>query len=240
MTNWQIFHYDAVESTNDTAKEYSKKADGRFVVTADKQTAGRGRRGRHWLSFTGNLFFSIGLRFELKNLGALVVLSSLSLLQVIKELKPDADVKIKWPNDILLNDAKVSGILLEKGEGDFIIVGIGVNIRHYPDSTHTHYETTSLYASGVKTDKEEFLRLFLRKVSVNLDLWQQNGADFMCQKWLEYAKGLNDEIVVKQENTEYRGIFIGIDEAAALLLNTEQGVTKILVGDVFFMSDKND
>lgn len=240
MTDWQIFHYDTVESTNDTAKEYSKKANGCFVVTADRQTAGRGRRGRSWASLNGNLFFSFGLKFELRNLGMLVLASSLSLLQVIKYLKSDADVKIKWPNDILLNDAKVSGILLEKGEGDFIIVGIGVNIMHCPDSKHILYKTTSLHASGIKTDKEEFLKLFLRKMAVNLDLWQQNGAAFMCQQWLEYAKGLNKEIVVSQENIKYKGIFTGIDESAALLLNTEQGLIKILVGDVFYMSDKND
>jgi len=240
MTDWQIFHYNTVGSTNDTAKEYSQTATDSFVITADKQTAGRGRRGRSWVSLDGNLFFSVGLKFELKNLGRLVLLSSLSLLQTIKSLNLNADVKLKWPNDVLLNGAKVSGMLLEKGAGDFMVVGIGVNIKHSPDSAQMLYKTTSLHAAGIETSKENFLNLFLQKLSENLDLQQQNGADFVRLKWLEYAKGLNEEIVVCQENIKSKGIFTGIDENAALLLNTDQGLTKILVGDVFYMSDKDE
>ncbi|MEE6206781.1 MAG: biotin--[acetyl-CoA-carboxylase] ligase [Alphaproteobacteria bacterium] len=240
MTNWQIFHFDTVGSTNDVAKEYSQTATDNFVVQADAQTAGRGRRGRNWVSLKGNLFFSVGLKFELKNLGILVLISSLSLLQTVKAIKADADVKLKWPNDVLLNGAKVSGMLLEKGAGDFMIIGIGVNIKQSPDSAQMLYKTTSLHAAGIHTDKDEFLKMFLQRFSENLSLWQKNGADFVRLKWLEYAKGLNEEIVVSQENIKSKGIFTGIDENAALLLNTEQGVTKILVGDVFYMSDEND
>ncbi|MBO6282201.1 MAG: biotin--[acetyl-CoA-carboxylase] ligase [Alphaproteobacteria bacterium] len=239
MTDWRIFNFDTVESTNDTAKEYSRTATDNFVITADKQTAGRGRRGRRWVSLDGNLFCSIGLKFELKHLGKLVLLSSLSLLQAIKNLKPDADVKLKWPNDVLLNGAKVSGMLLEKGADDFMIVGIGVNIKQSPVGAQMLYKTTSLYTAGIHTDKENFLNLLLQKLSENLDLLQKDP-DFVRFKWLEYAKGLNEEIVVCQDNVKKMGIFTGIDENAALLLNTEQGLIKILVGDVFYMSDEND
>lgn len=240
MTDWPIFHFDVVGSTNDVAKEYSQTAVGNFVVQADAQTDGRGRRGRKWISLKGNLFFSVGLKFELKNLGMLVLISSMSLLQTIKDIKADADVKLKWPNDVLLNNAKVSGMLLEKGDGEYMIVGIGVNIKQNPDSTQMLYKTTSLKISGISTDKDEFLNMFLQRFSENLSLWQKNGSDFVRRKWLENAKGLHEEIVIRQENSEYKGIFTNIDESAALLLNTNQGMQKILVGDVFYMSDEDD
>ena len=84
LNGWQYYEYNEVESTNDTIKQYCITEGQRIIVKANTQTAGRGRRGRSWLSIEGNLFFSLALESSLKNIGCLVLVSGLSLLQTIK------------------------------------------------------------------------------------------------------------------------------------------------------------
>lgn len=83
------------------------------------------------------------------DLSGLVILCGLSLCQIIKELNPQNLVQIKWPNDVLINGAKVSGMLLEKGPNDYIIIGIGVNIVNYPQEKDIIYKTTSLQHENI-------------------------------------------------------------------------------------------
>ncbi|MCQ2735260.1 MAG: biotin--[acetyl-CoA-carboxylase] ligase [Alphaproteobacteria bacterium] len=228
---WKIFHYKKTTSTNDVALEQSSTAGGKFVIVAETQTAGRGRRGRVWHSLKGNLFFSAVIPYPIQQCGTLVMLCSLSVLQTIKALCPTAYVQLKWPNDILLNNAKVSGMLLEKGEKNFMIVGIGVNISQCPDKSQLLYPITSLADAGIKTDCNTFLNLFLHILDKNL---ATNNIFAIRQQWLENVKGLNKNIIVRQEKGSIKGIFLGIDEKANLLLNTENGLQKIMVGDVFY------
>ena len=229
--SWQIFHYDEISSTNDIALERSRNAEDRFVVYADTQTAGRGRRGRTWYSPRGNLYFSVCLPYSLPQCGTLVMLCSLSLLQTIKTFCPTADVQLKWPNDVLLNNAKISGMLLEKGENDYMIVGIGVNITQSPDQSQILYPAISLAEADVRVNCKDFLDTFLKIFDKNIDI---DDIASVRRQWLHYAKDLNKSVVVRQEKSEIKGIFIGIDENANLLLNTENGLQKILVGDVFY------
>ena len=236
ISGFEIICLDEVGSTNDAAKDYAQKAAGqKLVIAAKRQTAGRGRRGRSWLSLDGNLFFSMLFEFELKNLGKLIMASALSLLDAIKQYDKTADVVLKWPNDVLLNGAKVSGILLEKGEGEYMITGIGVNIRQSPQGADMLYPTTSLKAAGIETTPDEFLHKYLFEFTANLKLANED----LRQKWLDNAKGIGAEIVVRQNGQEQKGIFMGIDENADLLLKTEREEEKILAGDVFYVGEEN-
>lgn len=233
---WQDF--DALESTNDQAFEWSKSAVSgqRCVITTKKQTAGRGRRGRSWIGLEGNLFMSLVFEAAACDLSKFVFISSLSLLNTIKQVNKNSaiDIKLKWPNDVLINGAKVSGILLEKGEGDFLISGIGVNIAHAPKDDTLLYPVVSLDELGIKVDCRMFLQEFLRQWNKLLDLWHNQGFQAVLDIWLKSAKSLGEEIVVKNENKIIKGIFIGVDENGALLLSQGGDVTKILAGDVFF------
>lgn len=231
---WIYYVEDEVASTNDEIQKYCAESDKYIVVCAKKQTAGRGRRGRNWNSCDGNLFFSMAFEYELQKAGELAFASSLSLLQAIKKISPDAGVKLKWPNDVLLNDAKVSGILLEKGPKKYMITGIGVNIACSPKLTDAVYKITSLAECGIKISAIEFLRLFMESFSQNLSLLQTQGFAVLREKWLENAKNLGKEIIIRQNGKEEKGIFTGIDENAALLLKTPTSIKKILAGDVFF------
>lgn len=235
---WQCFEYDELGSTNDEAVRLSASGAGRcLAVTAKRQTAGRGRRGRNWQSLEGNLFLSLALPFDLKNCGALVLISGLALLQAVKELGPTADIVLKWPNDVLLNGAKISGILLEKGVGDYMIVGIGVNLKAAPESG-TLYRVTSLQQAGIVTDRRVFMEKYLNCFDGLYALWAQKGTATVAALWQSYAKGIGDRICVRTAKEEKNGIFTGLDDQGMLILQTPAGREVIGAGDVFFEDER--
>lgn len=239
ISNWQCYDFEELESTNDEAKILSSKLKSTpFVVTAQTQTNGRGRRGRNWISLGGNLFMSLGLECELKDLGALTFITSLAVLDVIKKLAPQSDVKLKWPNDVLLNGHKISGILMEKGEGDYLIIGVGVNIVAAPKVEGLIYPTTSLNEADIKTDRNSFLEKYLQVFNHHLTDWKLHGFKVIKDKWLLNAKGLVEDINVHMENCEKKGKFLGVDDNATLLLETPNGIDKIYAGDVFYIGKK--
>ena len=239
--DWQITQYEELKSTNDTALDMANIIEsGYYVIKAKKQTNGRGRRGRTWESLSGNLFFSMLFKFDIRKAGELAVICSLSLLQVIKKLDVLANVKLKWPNDVLLNSAKVSGILFEKASGDYIVAGIGVNIAQSPKNEKMLYTVTSLKEVGIDTSADDFLKLYLEVFTDNLNLYAENKFEWLRKLWLDNAKGLNKRIVVRQNGKDIGGIFRGIDEGGALLSESNGKVSRILAGDVFFEEREND
>lgn len=235
MINWQIYALPETSSTNDAIKEYCNQKGQYIALRAVKQTAGRGRLGRKWQSLDGNLFFSMALEISLKNLGMLIVCASLSLWQTIKKMQPSASVCLKWPNDVLLNGAKVSGMLLEKGSDEYIIIGIGVNIVQHPDSAEMLYPTTSLAKAGINTTAQDFMMQYLQQFSHNFERMQNGEEALLRQQWTACAKGVGRKISVRQGQTEQIGIFKGIDENAHLLLEKENEICHIRVGDVFYI-----
>lgn len=235
VEDWQIYSFGTVSSTNDVIKEYCHESGRRIAVIAELQTAGRGRRGRSWISRSGNLFFSLALEFDCRQTGKLVLLCGLSLLQTVKKLNPAADAILKWPNDVLLNGGKVSGMLLEKGEGNYIICGIGVNVGVNPQVENAIYQVTSLAEAGINTTPQEVMSLYLKFFSQNLSLLQTGKFAALREEWLKNAKSLNGEITVRTEKGTLTGIFRGLDENAELLLETAGEIKRILAGDVFFV-----
>jgi BirA family biotin operon repressor/biotin-[acetyl-CoA-carboxylase] ligase len=235
IAGFEVIRLTETTSTNDEALQLSRDKSGQsLVIKAQRQIKGRGRRGRVWQSLDGNLFFSVLLEFPLKDLGTLVMAAALGLLQTIKQYKPTADVRLKWPNDVLLNGAKVSGMLLEKGDGEYMIVGIGVNIMQSPQNEEMLYPATSLKAAGINTTADDFLQKYLPILAENI----RRKATNLQQEWMKNAKGTGERILVRQNDKEICGTFCGIDENADLLLQTASGVQKILAGDVFYEGEK--
>ncbi len=235
---WQIYYYDEVTSTNDIIKNLCVKANDKIVVCAQKQTAGRGRMGRQWQSLAGNLFFSLALNVDLRSLGTFILMCGLTLCQTIHTLQPMVNVQIKWPNDVLLNNAKVSGMLLEKGPADYLIIGIGVNLVQHPISSDIIYPTTSLSNAGINVTIQQFLKLFLKQFTKNLALLEtKTGCATLRNQWLGYVKGLGERLTVRQENQEMSGVFRGIDENGYLMLENDTGICQIRVGDVFYIKE---
>lgn len=236
---WMFHDMDEVGSTNDEVHKLTEYVTGeKMIISTRNQTNGRGRRGRDWISLEGNLFFSLGFECDFKDLGAMVFISSLSLWQTIQELNPLLDVKLKWPNDVLLNDKKVCGMLLEKGEGHYLIAGIGVNIKAAPLLVSTIYPCTSLREVGVEVDRLVFLRSFIANFDNYVSIWQAGGFEPIRESWTSHVKGLDEEIIVHLDNGDLEGIFRGVDDHGSLLLETAGGMQKIHAGDVFYPQRK--
>ncbi len=232
---WHFFEYDEISSTNDQAKALTANEKEKFVVIAKNQTAGRGRRGRNWKSFEGNLFFSIALPNQEQQNTALVLISSLAILETIKKLDNHIKVELKWPNDVLLNDKKISGILLEKGQREYMIIGIGVNIKISPVSEDLIYPVTSLAEEGIKISPQSFMTTYIYFFDKLINTFEREGMIFIVREWMKYAKGVGSNIIVRLPKTDKEGKFAGLaDDDGSLILQTSSGKEKITVGDVFF------
>ncbi len=236
---WQWFDYDDADSTNDTALTLSQNPSAEyFVVTAKRQHNGRGRRGRSWISQEGNLFMSLGLPFDIKDINALVFITALSLFEAVASQSPQGCLQLKWPNDVLFNNQKISGILLEKGFQNYIIVGIGVNILTSPClNDQLLYRSASLHSAGININRVDLMSLFLSCFDRNLSLWREQGFAPIRIKWLQNVKGLGEDIVVNNEKNSRRGVFAGLDENGALLLDENGKISKIWAGDIFYQTD---
>ena len=238
LDGWLWFDSLVAESTNSLALAWAENASSRqqAVFTAVNQTNGRGRNGRHWFGGEGNLFMSLCFEADIHDLTKFVFISSLSLFETVVMFVDPAsyDIKLKWPNDVLINGAKVSGILLEKAAGNYLVSGIGVNLLHAPVSSGLFYPATTLKDCGADVNRIVFLKKFLALWNKNITLWRNNGFQAVLQKWLKFTFPLGTEIRFSQNNVIESGVFAGMDENGALLLQKENGVVeKKLAGDVF-------
>jgi BirA family biotin operon repressor/biotin-[acetyl-CoA-carboxylase] ligase len=230
-----------IGSTNDAVKQRATEgAEAGLVLRADRQLSGRGRRGRSWTSEPGNLYVSILLRpdkpaTEAATLGFVAALAIGNLVRALVMQK----VTLKWPNDVLVGGAKISGILLESGgpdpaRPDWLVLGMGVNLRHHPDGTL--YPTTDLIAAGGPAlPPDRALELLLSEFRPLYRAWADGGFAALRDEWLRHAEGLGARIVAKLGGEEMAGTFAGIESDGTLLLATDTGVTRrIAAGDIFF------
>lgn len=235
---WSLECLPSVDSTNEAVKRrVLETGKDRLIIQADQQTAGRGRRGRPWKSAAGNLFFSLAVKAgNISRLGEYSFLSALSLTLAVEEICPRVSVKCKWPNDVLLNGKKMSGILLEttgKKGIEFLISGIGVNI--FPVSEEGMlYPVTSLAQEGCTTDKAEMLSAIVRHFDRLDKLREEEGFLPVLDLWKSRAYGLGGMITVNLPDRRLTGTFSGLDNDGSLLLNNADGEHKITAGDVFF------
>jgi BirA family biotin operon repressor/biotin-[acetyl-CoA-carboxylase] ligase len=230
-------------STNDEAKSLAANsaADG-TVVWAREQTAGRGRRGREWVSPSGNLYLSVLLRpgKSPAESAQLSLVAAVALGDAIAGFLPEhAELQCKWPNDVLVNGRKIAGILLESAGAaagrttDWVVVGCGVNINGHPPETM--YPATDMKAEGADTASvERVLERFLERFFGWRDRWMETGIEPVRAAWMARAAGLGRDITVRLPNREIRGRFVDMDKDGALLLEGPGGVREtISAGDVF-------
>ncbi len=205
MASYKLFSFDKIPSTQTYA--LNMIADGKIsdhtIILAEAQSAGRGRYKRQWISHHGNLYVSFVFKIEERN-PKLSYQVAVAIAETILSfgIKP----VIKWPNDILIDDKKVSGTIIEYS-GDFVVVGIGININSNP--TVESYETTKL-ADYKKVNRDELLN----KLTKNIDKWMNTDFKFVRSRWMDLACQINKKV-------KYRGNimdFIEINENGALVL----------------------
>ena len=233
--DYNLLIFDRIDSTNDEALRLAKSGvNGNFVIIARAQTNGRGTKGKPWESIIGNLHTSILLQphvsinrtKELSFLTAIVLRET--ILEFIDKLKaPKADIKLKWPNDVLIEGKKVSGILLESIniQGiNYVIIGIGVNTHFVPNTPSI--SATSLLSEGIiLKSPDSFLNTFMDKFQLHYSKWQKADSffDSIRSRWLECAYNLNKSITVDNGIEKISGIFKGIDNQGAICVELANG-----------------
>jgi len=233
----QLHCYNTLTSTMTVAREKAVKgAQEGTVIIAEEQTSGRGRMGRTWRSPQGNLALSLILKPNLENLPRLVMIASLAVLRTIKFLT-NIDATIKWPNDVLIKDKKVCGILIEsevKGETvNYAIIGIGLNIyldaSNFPDISTI---ATSLRQETAQAVSKPELTAILLSELEKLYLAVKDGAT-IYKEWRAHMDTLGKWVEVKSGKTTERGVAEDIMPNGNLILrHTDGNTTEILAGDV--------
>lgn len=229
---------DSIDSTNEEARRRAAygAAEGTLIWAA-QQTAGRGRRGRTWHSPPGNLYVSLLLRPDRSPAESARVgfVAAVALAETLADMLPDPDrVRLKWPNDVLVDGRKISGILLETTPPPrAIILGMGVNVRWRPEEAL--YPTISLLELGLAdTDPGALLESFAPRFLAWYEIWRDEGFSAVRQAWLSRAVGLGESIVVRLDKETLTGRFAALDESGALVLELPEGRRLISAGDVFF------
>jgi len=240
--NFTILQFDSIDSTNTEAANQAKRgADEGLCVVAKRQTAGKGRHGRTWISpEDGGLYFSIILRpkIETRFLPLLTLMSAAAVHDILEELF-DIDCDIKWANDIHVDDRKICGILAETSEtskGLAVIVGIGINLKSSNFPPELEEIATSIEAeTGNLPDAEDLLQALTHFLSEYYDLLNdENGAEKIRAAWAErssYFSGKSVKVVL--ENETIYGATRGIEENGALRVETANGKIRIIhAGDL--------
>ena len=210
-----IVELDKVGSTNDELKDLAEKGAPHFtVVVANRQTKGRGRGGRKWESPKGNLYLSVLFREKLTPL--------ISYIGAVAVRETIGNCSIKWPNDILIDGKKAAGLLLEAVEGQYIMLGIGINIESAPS-----------YGAKVNEDIKKVRDILLARLWHNFKEYKQQGFAPIRKKWLEHAAFMGEEITVNLPNSIKKGIFLDLTENGELKLETKDGTELISSGEIY-------
>ena len=232
----RIFHFQELESTMDQAKVLARsQAPHLSVVIAENQTTGRGRLLRKWFSSRGGLWFTLILKPQLPPVMSYMYnfAASLCLSRTLNRLF-DLDVKVKWPNDLLLNGQKLAGLLSEmetKGDmAEFINIGIGLNVNNEP----REYEANAVSIKDI-LKKEVSRRLILETFLSDFeDQIQTPDAKTIIGLWKKQTSTIGSRVRIETFGEIVEGLALDVDETGALILRDKSGeIQKIIYGDCF-------
>lgn len=236
---------DQTDSTNAEARRRAEAGElGPVWIAARQQSQGRGRRGRQWVSTQGNLASTLLVTLDRSPAEAaqLTFVAALAVADLLDRYVPPALVTIKWPNDVLLDGRKTSGILIESGKADtgglWLAIGIGVNLKTAPEDTerpatsiaeHLRYDVAAVpdCAEAAKALAETFGQWFER--------WNRFGFQPILDAWVARTPGLFGPCTARLTNETFVGVADGVETDGALRLRLADGSLKVIsAGDVFF------
>jgi BirA family biotin operon repressor/biotin-[acetyl-CoA-carboxylase] ligase len=246
---YRLLSLEATNSTNDDALHAARSGDpGQLWITAAEQLAGRGRHGRQWSSPLGNLYATLLLidPCDMPSAPQLGFIGGLALHEAVEAVTGIGAprLSLKWPNDLLLDGAKVSGLLLEghhlQPAGPLaIVIGFGVNVAFAP--TGTPYPATALRAVKPSLGRDQVFRALSSAFARAFSAWRMssrmNASDpfgAIRRLWLERAAGIGQEVTLRLPSGEKAGIFEGLDRFGRLQLKSGDDVELIDAGDLYF------
>jgi BirA family biotin operon repressor/biotin-[acetyl-CoA-carboxylase] ligase len=240
-TGASLISFDTLGSTNAEALARARAGGhGPLWITAARQTAGRGRRGNVWTSEPGNLYASLLLTdaAPAAHLPELCFVVALAVLDAVGTAAPSlsSKLRLKWPNDLLLDGAKLAGILIEAesaGGKTVTVAGIGINGAHHPRDTG--YPATDLSMHGGAVTPDVLFHELSGAMAARLAQWDR-GAGFAAIRavWLSHAAGIGGDIVVRLPGRELAGTFESLDQMGRLMLRLPAGqLEAITAGEIF-------
>jgi BirA family biotin operon repressor/biotin-[acetyl-CoA-carboxylase] ligase len=245
LEKYTLHSYNVLPSTNLEAKNLIKhNIVGNHIIWALSQTDGYGKISRKWESGDGDLTFSLIIEYDypIMLIYNLLFVTAISIRKIINDIFENynikKEIKVKWPNDIMIDKKKICGIMVETlkspGGNSFAVIGIGLNILY--QSTNSDLPFTSLKEFNI-IDID--LSTIMKNIVINFEqyklIWSKNGLGPIRSIWTEHAYGLGSEIMVNNGKSLINGIFTGIDNAGSINLLTKSGLTvPISVGEVFF------
>lgn len=230
---FNVQHHERIGSTNDEARRLAELgAPHGTVIHADEQEAGRGRFGRTWFSPPGNLYLSVLLRLQIapERASELSFVTAITVADAVDALLPkQSKATLKWPNDVLVNDGKIAGILVESAAGAQII-GIGVNVLEAP--RNAPYKTATLVGAGGIATVDGARDILLDSLAKHLEAWTEHGFEPIRAAWLARAHPIGTRLRASIGGRSEEGLFAGLDGGGALLLDTGEGRKRIVAADV--------
>ncbi|MEO1251629.1 MAG: biotin--[acetyl-CoA-carboxylase] ligase [Pseudomonadota bacterium] len=241
--------FDLFETLDSTSAEARRRAaageTGPVWIIAREQTAGYGRRGRAWESGAGNFAGTLLFRPDgsVAHQAQLSFVAALAVFDALEPLARQGALSLKWPNDVLAGDAKISGLLLERldGDGGTVGIGLGVNLIAAPsDLPYPAARLIDVMREGLEAPTpEEFARSLDRAFRRRYETWRGDGFAPVRAAWLDRAAGLGRAITVRLPAEELEGVFDGLDEGGSLVLRQGEEKRIISAGDVFFGASSN-
>jgi BirA family biotin operon repressor/biotin-[acetyl-CoA-carboxylase] ligase len=242
LDNYNIIHHPSIDSTNEEAKRLvrSENVLDKTIIRSDIQTAGNGKKRSKWVSEKGNLYLS----FITKTNASLVesakytFISSLAIGETIRSfVSCNIPINYKWPNDVLLNEKKVSGILLETirdiNNNNWLIIGMGVNINNTPTDIDIDCVSISSFCNG-GADIDKFMVNLIENFTNKENIWKNKGFSYIRASWLDNAYKLGQVIKVNLPKEIIEGTFKGISNNGELEIVLNNEILSISSGEVFF------
>ncbi len=238
-TKWagrKVYFHSETDSTNEDAKYLAEEgAEHGSLIVADVQTAGKGRRGRVWETAKGEaIAMSLLLRpsFSPDKASMLTLLMAISVAEVISQLHPELKVNIKWPNDVLVNDKKVCGILTEmNAEPDYIhhvVIGVGINVnqREFPEELQETAISLAM-AKGEKVERSALILGIMEYFEYYYGIFEQrlDVSDFV-EIYDGYLINRNRQVRVLDPKGEYEGVAEGINDNGELIIHMTDGTLR--------------
>jgi BirA family biotin operon repressor/biotin-[acetyl-CoA-carboxylase] ligase len=243
---YRLVRLDTVDSTNAEAKRRAEMGEpGPLWIWSSRQSKGRGRAGREWTSQVGNLFASLLIRVNcpLPTASQLALVAGVATYDTVAKLiayEGRSELLLKWPNDVLLADEKVAGMLLENVTGirdnkSVVVIGTGINLANHPENLPQ--PAISLAAYGLSVSPADALQVLAATTQEWLQRWGE-GATFptIRRAWLDRAGPTGRPLRVRLNGEETEGTYAGLDSDGALRLKTADGEQRVTAGDVFFSS----
>jgi BirA family biotin operon repressor/biotin-[acetyl-CoA-carboxylase] ligase len=244
---WRLRSFPSLDSTSDLCAKLAAAGEPEgLAIMALRQTAGRGSRGRHWESPVGNLYLSVLLRPPgmLGEGGRWALLTAVALAEALAGLLPDPGLlSLKWPNDVLLDGRKVSGILLDAtakpgGAIDWLVIGCGVNLTHAPEVPGRRTACVAEFAPAPAPAPEAMAHRLLDRLAHWRGVRALEGFGPIRAAWLARAQPVGTRVQLVYNGRLLGGTFAGLADDGSLLLATGGRVEAFATGEILLQPDR--